>query len=272
MPSLPGYIYAHQDNTVFVNLFISSTANIQLKSGRLSIRQKSGFPWDGEVELSLSQKFSEAMTLAVRLPSWAIDKPLPGNLYSYMDMPSGNIIIKVNGKAFDYEEQNGYALIKRQWEESDTVRIILPMEIQKVRANNKVSDNKGRMAILRGPLVYCAEWVDNNSKARNLLVEPDVKLQLKEESNLLNGINTIQGKAYATRLDDNKKLIREEQQMKLIPYYAWAHRGNGEMMVWLPYEEEYARPCPPPGLASGNRKFNSKKTSQEACLNGNLIN
>ncbi|MCD4736692.1 MAG: glycoside hydrolase family 127 protein [Bacteroidales bacterium] len=253
LPSLPGYIYAFQDNTLFVNLFIDSESNIKTESGNIFFSQKTNYPWKGDVEIKVISDTENEMILAVRIPGWAQNNPLPGNLYSFKDQPKGKIEITIDGEPINYTVVRGYALIKRNWKNGTEVRVSIPMEVRKIHANKLVADNKGRMAIGRGPLVYCAEWVDNGGKARNLLVDPDIKFNAEFIPDLLNGLMVLDGDGYSVSLDQNKELIKKEQKLVMIPYYAWAHRGNGEMLVWLPYQEEAARPQPPPTIASESR-------------------
>ncbi|MEJ0028885.1 MAG: hypothetical protein WDO15_00195 [Bacteroidota bacterium] len=125
----------------------------------------------------------------------------------------------------------GYAVISRAWKKGDVVNMSLPMDVQKIKSNPKVENNIGRVAIERGPLVYCAEWIDNNGLVSNLLLAPNASFQ----TDSMNGMTTLKSTAEAITIDPNTNAVSSTTQpLLMIPYYSWAHRGEGEMMVWMP--------------------------------------
>ena len=141
--------------------------------------------------------------------------------------------------------------IERSWKPGDVVELVLPMPVRRVVANTSVEADQGRVAIQRGPLVYTAEWPDNpDGKVRNLLLPDDVKLSTEFRPALLNGVQVVTGKAVALAQDASGNVEKRTQDFTAIPYYAWANRGAGEMLVWIPDRETSARPQPPPTLAS----------------------
>jgi uncharacterized protein len=140
--------------------------------------------------------------------------------------------------------ENGYVSLDRKWKNGDVIELNLPMPVRRVVANEKVKADAGRVALQRGPIVFCAEWPDNpNGKVRNLILPDDQPLAATYEPSLLNGVETIEGRAFGVSKDADGSLIKTEQDFKAIPYFAWANRGRGEMAVWLA-ESESIIPLP----------------------------
>ena len=141
----------------------------------------------------------------------------------------------MNGEVVDYKTENGYAILNRTWHKNDKVEVELPMEVRKVVANNKVKDDVGKIALERGPLMYCAEWIDNNGNAANLIVPANTEFTSEFNPGKLNGLEEIKAEVPAIVIGDNGEGIKTVQQsFTAIPYYAWANRGKGEMMMWFP--------------------------------------
>ena len=126
-------------------------------------------------------------------------------------------------------------ILNRTWKKNDIVKVNLPMEVRRVIANKKVKNDQGKVALQRGPIIYCAEWVDNNGRASNLLVPADTKFTAEYKPDLLNGIEILKATVPAVVISaDEKSVQTNNQQFTAIPYYAWANRGKGEMMIWFP--------------------------------------
>jgi uncharacterized protein len=237
MPSIPGYAYAQRQNEIYVNLFISGSAKLKdSKGAQLIVRQESNFPWDGNVKVFLEPKRPTQAKVLIRIPGWARNEALPTDLYRFGKKTSDNAwTIALNGKAMKADMQNGYAVLDRLWKKGDVIELVLPMEVQRVYANEKVQENIGKVALQRGPLMYCAEAVDNNGKASNILFPPDADVSTSFKPELLNGVITLSAEVPAFTIGDNQSDISTVQQKFIaIPYYAWAHRGEGEMTVWFP--------------------------------------
>ncbi len=240
MPSIPSYVYAQKDNRVYVNLFMSNTATLEvLPKENVTISQKTEYPWQGMVEVSVepSNKNSLHFPLYIRIPGFARNQAFPTDLYHYNKDNMGMRKLKVTndkGETIAYKEENGYAIIERTWKKGDKIMFELPMNIQQVIANEKVKDNIGKIAIERGPIVYCAEFADNNGATSNLVV-PDDQFFLEEfKPNLLNGVMTLKGAAHAINIENNLTVSTKTQPLILIPYYARSNRGQGEMRIWFP--------------------------------------
>jgi hypothetical protein len=147
---------------------------------------------------------------------------MPSDLYSFNTESDKKTIIYINGKEVNYEIKNGYAVLNRKWKKNDQVEVKLPMEVRKVVANEKVKSDIGKVALQRGPIMYCAEWIDNNGRASNLVMPVNSEFQVAFNPGLLNGIEVLKSKVPAVLIENNGEAIRtQEQNFVAIPYYAW---------------------------------------------------
>ena len=242
--SIGNYVYASKENQIYANLYTSNKSEIALKNGLVTLQQETNYPWSGSVKITVTPQSEEQnFVLKLRTPGWAQNKAMPSHLYTYADYPKEKVFLTVNGKLTPLNIDKGFASIKRKWKANDVVELTLPMEIRRIAANEKVEADKGRLAIQRGPLVYAAEWKDNKDGfVRNILLPESSSLLTKFEEGLLNGVQTISGKAFGYKVDDKNNLVKTEQDFVAIPYYSWAHRGKGEMSVWIAKEENAVRP------------------------------
>lgn len=255
LASVPGYVYAQQGDKLYVNLFAASTSDITLDNHlRVRLIQETHYPWDGGVRMTVNPHRSGNFTINVRIPGWARNEAAPGGLYSFIDKVDDAVTIKVNGKVVPLNINKGFASLNRIWKQGDVIELSLPMPIRRVVANQRVEADRGRVALQRGPVVYCGEWPDNpQAHVRNLMLVEDAKLTAEFKSGLLGGVVVIKGNAVGLAYDDQNKVIKNEQEFNLIPYYAWANRGPGEMIVWIPTSEATARPLPRPTVASTSK-------------------
>ena len=253
--SVPGYVYAQQGNDLYVNLFAAGSADIKLDSGRrLKVIQETRYPWDGAVKLTVTPDRAGAFTINLRIPGWARNEAAPGDLYRFVDKNDDAPTLKINGRVVSLTLEKGFARLERTWRRGDVIELALPMPIRRVVASDRVEADRGRVALQRGPIVYCAEWPDNQQgHVRNLMLSDDSKLTTEFQGGLLGGVTVIKGKAVAFAYDDKDKVTKSEQGFTAIPYYAWANRGPGEMLVWIPNNESAVRPLPRPTLASTSK-------------------
>jgi uncharacterized protein len=231
MASMPGYVFAKTDDTAYVNLFAACDGTIQLKNNTVRIKQETWYPWDGTVKLTIEPTGTEMFMLAVRIPGWAQGKPVPSDLYSYVDSNAAPIEFKLNGTVIRPAIKNGFALLQRQWQKRDTVEIEMPMPAKYVVANPNVGADINKIAIEKGPIVYCAEWPGSDANVLGLALIDDVPLWCDAIKDLLGGTMIV----HAKGLSPDGKM----QDVMMIPYYAWANRAPGPMAVWLakPTEE-----------------------------------
>jgi uncharacterized protein len=270
MPSVPGYVYAQDKNNLYVNLFMSNKANIVLPSGKVDIEQSTEYPWKGKVQIAVNPQKSTAFTLRIRIPGWAKQEAIPGDLYQFEDRSAKPIVIKLNGKAAAYKMEKGYAVFTRTWTKGDKIEIDFPIEVEKVVANQQVEDDRGRFALQKGPMIYCLEGPDNYDNAvQNIVLDKNKSLKETFNESLLNGVLVLSATGSSTRRQLNTdELLKTDQEVKAIPYYSWNNRGSGEMEVWIPYEASAAHPKPAPTIASKSRVSSSlNNTRMQKALN-----
>jgi len=221
IPSLPGYVYAVKDDSVYVNLYIAGSGTIDLGKTRLTVKQDSLYPWEGKIDVSLDLPAPRDFSLCLRIPGWARRQPVPGDLYRYLDEDKGRVGLKLNGRETVLQMDKGYAVIKRRWEKGDKVELNFPMPVRRVIAHEKVSEDMGKVALERGPLVFAVEGVDNDGGVLDRSVSDGMVFVAESRPDLLGGIYTLKGS------------VPGGDMLTAIPYYAWSHRGEGEMAVWL---------------------------------------
>ena len=180
LSSIPTYIYAQHDKLIYVNLFVSSTANISMNQKTLKIFQETNYPWNGNIIISINLEGSEKFSIAIRIPGWTQNRPVPSDLYKYVKEINTLVSIKVNGEPININQKKGYVHINRIWSDGDKIEINMPMPIRRVIAHENVKNNNGRVALERGPLVYCLEGHDNN-------VETIFNLYL-DDNHIFNGL------------------------------------------------------------------------------------
>ena len=261
LPSVPGYVYATTGDILYVDMFIAGEARVALPGGTVGVRQETRYPWDGAVRLTIAPEKGREFEVRVRIPGWAQGRPVPTDLYRYEVSGAAEASIRVNGKAVPMDMDKGFARIRRTWEKGDTVDVLLPMEPRRVVAHPAVKDDEGFVAVERGPLVYCAEGPDNDGRTLGLALPEKAALKAEEKKDLLGGVIVLTGNARAAdpaavlraveglaadaAADDEEDAPPASRRrlapgaplrprpLVLIPYYAWAHRGETEMSVWL---------------------------------------
>lgn len=230
LPSIPGYAYATKADALYVNLFMAGSADLKLGDGaaarEVRLVQETRYPWDGHIKLTVTPRAAAEFALHVRIPGWAVGKPVPGDLYRYRESQIPPYTLTVNGQAVSPVLEKGYAVLKRAWQAGDTVELTLPMPIHRVLAHEQVEANRGRVALERGPLVYCIEAVDNGGQARNIMLPDSLELMAEHRADLLGGVTVLRAKNAAGAGVG-------ETPFTAIPYYAWSNRGDGEMCVWI---------------------------------------
>lgn len=236
IPSIPRYVYAQKDNnTLFVNLFISSSTSVSVMGKTLTLTQETEYPWEGAVKLMINLKKSGNFTVAIRIPGWTQNKPVPSDLYRYLNNNDERIRLQVNDEVVKMDIKKGYVHVDRTWNDGDAIELEMQMPVRRVVAHEMVKNNAGKVAIERGPIVYCLEWPDNDVDSLfDLSVDDDAKLTHEYRKDLLNGLVVIKGMGKYLKKFENEKLTeKSEKEFAAIPYYAWAHRGKGEMIVWI---------------------------------------
>ena len=240
IPSFPGYMYAVKDSKLYVNLFAGNTATIQVGGKDVVLEQQTNYPWDGDITIKVGKTKAKAFDMLIRIPEWVDKQPVPSNLYRFSDDVLGSYTIKVNGQPVNGQLEKGYLSISRQWKKGDVVTIHFDMPVRTVKANVAVKDDRGRIAVERGPLVYCAEGADNTGfSIFNFLMprQPRFTVADREIKGLRDvnfSVKAIQVEGQAVDTDSKGELTTKSAILTMIPYYAWNHRGAGLMEVWMP--------------------------------------
>jgi hypothetical protein len=242
---------------IFVNLFVQGTARVPMPAGAVTVQQETRYPWDGDVRIRVAPAKSARFAVLLRVPGWAMGHPVPGDLYRDLTPVRDTVTLKVNGLLVPIRLERGFAVVAREWAAGDTIDLHLPMPVRRVVAHPAVKADEGRVALERGPLVYAAEFVDNGGRVTNLILADETPLGTEWRPDLLNGVMTVTGKASAVSLRGGAT-VSAPRPMTLIPYYGWAHRGKGEMTVWLARRPDLARPAPEPTLASASKASSSE--------------
>jgi len=216
VPSVPGYVVATGGNSVYVNLYAAGTAKVPVAGQTVKITQETKYPWDGKVKLTIAPPEPVTFTLCLRNPGW-----------------SRETVVGVEGdEKAKVESRDGYLGIRREWRPGDSVLLTLDMTIQRIEAHPRVQADVGRVAIQRGPIVYCFEAVDNPEGVGNIMLPHDPKFTAEHKPDLLGGVTVIKGTA------------RDGREITAIPYYAWDHREPGEMAVWVRQDGKSRQPDP----------------------------
>lgn len=238
IPSIPGYVYAQQQDKIYVNLFISGEATLLINKKTIKLSQRNNYPWDGKLSMTVTPQSPQNFRLLVRIPGWSQNSPVPSDLYAYDTRTEETPSISINGKSVVYKIENGYAVLERQWRKGDAVEVELPMTVKRIKANARVIDDKGKVAMQRGPLVYCAEWPDNDGRTSTILIPEAATFITEYKPDLLQGVMTLKSEVPVLMVSD-QDVSTTKKPIMLIPYYAWAHRGKGEMAIWFPERIEH---------------------------------
>lgn len=221
IPAIPGLIYSKSSDAIFVNLYASNEATVDLAENQIKLTQETNYPWDGKIKMTINPEKSADFALKLRVPGWARNEVLPGDLYTYVNQSQDKINLVVNGKNQDFTIENGYIALSRKWNSSDEIEINFPMEVREVQSSDKVKEDQGKVSLEYGPIVYAVEEIDNKNDFDTIKISEAEDFTVKKENDLLKGVNTINSNNF-----------------KAIPYYAWSNRGVGKMKVWLDYEQK----------------------------------
>lgn len=232
--SLGNYIYGSDEKNIWVNLFVGSNTNIAVGGKEVPLAMKTNYPWDGRIEIAIDPKQKTKFGLRIRIPGWVNGEAVPGGLYNFENTTKNNVTVLLNGKAVNYTIDKGYAVIDREWSNGDKVTVDFPMEIKRVYSRAEVKSNIERVAIQRGPMIYCVEGMDNAGKAVNIVLPKTAALTTAKQTVLSEPVVAIQGDATVLTISTNGDDVRsEKKKITAIPYYTWNNRGAGQMLVWL---------------------------------------
>jgi len=276
IPSVPGYVYATKDNSLYVNLFLANTSTIPVNGKNVTITQKTDYPWNGDIDITVDENKAKNFTLKIRIPGWERNEVVPSDLYYYDDNNRPQYAVKVNGKTVTADLDNGYFSIARKWKKGDKVSVHFEMPVRIVRANGNVKADEGRVAVERGPLVYCAEWPDNDFNIRQIIVNQKPQFGVipnvpQYQNTILKGISDVTTDAQVLNFDAEGFLTSQKVKLTMIPYYAWNHRKPGNMMVWLPIDLKATSPAKPETIASKAKASASIESPTLSSINDRLV-
>lgn len=271
IPSLPGYVYAVREQSVYVNLFLSNRGEVVVGGKKVALTQHTQYPWNGDVDINIDKNTAGRFDLKIRIPGWVRGNVVPSDLYRYTDNKRLNYSVSVNGKNIGTLTSDGYFTISREWKNGDKIHIHFDMEARTVRANNKVEADCGMISIERGPIVYCAEHPDNNFDIMSILINQQPQFSLNTTKVANTEVVSLITDAQSLSFDEKGRLSATNQRLTLIPYYAWCHRGSGAMRVWISQDMNATTPAMPPSLASKSVVSTSSKMPAITAINDRLI-
>ncbi len=224
IPGIGERVYAHRDNRIWTVLYLGNTATVPLKDGNVKLIEETRYPWEGTIKITVEPEQSFAFDLHLRIPGWCRSDPA----------------ISINGEKIAAKPDKGYLTISRAWKTGDVVELSLAMPVERIYADPNVKADAGRVAIQRGPVVYCLEGVDNRGQVRNLVLPRDAKLTATFEKDLLQGVAVVRGDALAVSRNDNGERVSRPVKFQAVPYCTWDNRDPGPMVVWLPEKPDLA--------------------------------
>lgn len=250
--SVPGYMYATKGNDIYVNLYAQGTAKI----GKLELEQITDYPWNGNIRIKVT-KGGGRFSIKLRLPGWIKHQPTSTSLYTYADRPKP-YSIKVNGISY-YPENNDYITLNRRWKKGDVIELELPMEVRRILANDNAEDLRGKIALERGPIVYCLEGQDQaDHHVFNKFLPHDAAISAHFEPELLGGVTVLEAKGWQVEADGKTC----ETLLRAIPYSTWNNRGCDKMEVWIASNPTAAVITPQSTIASRAQTFANRGAIQ----------
>lgn len=272
IPSLPGYVYAVKDRSLYVNLFLSSKSTVKVAGKAVDLEQSTEYPWNGDITLTVNKNKAGQFAMKIRIPGWVRNRVVPSNLYEYTDGKLLGYSVSVNGQKVEGAlTPDGYFTIDRKWKNGDKVAIHFDMEARTVRANGRVAADRGMVSVERGPIVYCAEWPDNDFDIMSALVNQTPQFAEGKAEIANTQVTTLKTDAQTLSFDKQGKLTTKDVNLTLIPYYAWCHRGSGKMRVWLSQDLSSTSPAQPATLSSESKIEASTPTPSLSALNDRLV-
>ncbi|MGC4036157.1 MAG: glycoside hydrolase family 127 protein [Chitinophagaceae bacterium] len=233
--SVGNYIYGKSNDGIYVNLFVGSNTDFHIGKTTVKLNMQTEYPWNGNVKIIVDPNKRTKFNLNLRIPGWANGSPVPGDLYKFINQNNSTVTVRVNGKSVQFRSENGYAVIDREWKKGDVVEYEIPMQVNYIAAGNQLKYDAGRLAIQRGPILYCVEGADNKEGVWNLVVPAETKFTAENEQILTEPVIALKGEAIAAEPgEDGTSIIMKKRIVTAIPYYTWDNRGANDMQVWLP--------------------------------------
>lgn len=236
IPQIPGMMYAYTDDEIYCTFYAGTSTVVPLKKGKVSVTQQTEYPFDETIRFEINPEGkSQKFAMHLRIPTWAGTQFVPGKLYSYVNARPADWKLLVNGEEVEATPEKGFVTIDRTWKQGDRVELRLPMDVHFNKALPQVEADRGRLCVTRGPLVYCAEAVDNTAMPASYVLSPEAGTSVKKaDSGIMRGIDFVTVKARSVQEEGNGSLT-------MVPYYAWDNRGDDAMIVWMADNDELAK-------------------------------
>lgn len=235
--SLGDYIYATNDEGIAINLYVGSNTSFKKGKTDVSIKQESNYPWDGKIKLFIDPVKKTRFKVYIRIPGWYSGNIVPGNLYQStgMHIMQAAPSFSLNGQPIGADIENGYAILETDWKKGDRIEFEFSMPVKKIIARDELKQNNNRLALQRGPIVYCVEGTDNNQSAWNIIIPEETIFDVVPYDVTGEKVMALSGMAPIIKVAEDKMSVSTEiKKIVAIPYYSWANRGKTEMQVWLP--------------------------------------
>jgi DUF1680 family protein len=254
LAALTGYFYAVRDDRLFVNLFADNEASMDVQGNTIKLTQTTEYPWDGKIRIKVSPDKTATFALCLRVPGWSLGKPVPSDLYTYEPAKTGSVQTRVNGRKSSGPTENGYLVLRREWKAGDEVVLELPMEVRRVVGHAKIAATQGRVALERGPIVYCLEGIDNGGSVADRVLPEGASVRAERKAHVLGGVTLLRAKgAEKVGRSADGRLTVSRAELTAIPYAVWNNRGLSPMEVWVATAPNTARAVPAPTLSSQSK-------------------
>jgi DUF1680 family protein len=233
--SIGNYIYATSEKSIYVNLFVGSSTTLSLTGGSVTVKMATNYPWEGKINLQIDPVKKSSFSVYLRIPGWEQGKTFTNGLYEFANFKPSNYTLKVNGVEVATRVESGYLVVEREWKKGDQILYDLPMQVNRLVSSANLKFDNNRVAIQRGPMVYCVEGADNDNKAWDFIVPSTVDFEVSDQTILDEPIKALSAIVPVMTVSaDGNSMQMERKKITAIPYYTWANRGKNEMQVWLP--------------------------------------
>ncbi|HIZ05943.1 MAG TPA: glycoside hydrolase family 127 protein [Candidatus Phocaeicola gallistercoris] len=236
IPQIPGMMYAYTSDEIYCTFYAGTSAVVPLQDGKVTVKQITSYPFDEKICFEIDPEHDgQKFAMRLRIPTWVSRQFVPGKLYHYVDGGPASWKILLNGKEFSAKVHKGFATIYRTWDAGDKIELQLPMKVRYSKAIPQVKDDIDRLCVTRGPLVYCAEAVDNAAMVGSYVIAPSENVSVQKGTDLLmENIDFLTVPAHSVQDTACKSLT-------MLPYYAWDNRGDDAMIIWLPANDSLAK-------------------------------
>jgi hypothetical protein len=237
--SVGNYIYGKSNDGIWINLFVGSNTNIKMGNTDVGVKMETNYPLDGKVRISIDPEEKRNFSVRIRIPDWQKGAVVPGDLYKNANASESVLFFTVNGRIASYVEEDGYAILDRKWQKGDVISFEFNMPVTKIAARPEVRSDVDRIALQRGPLVYCLEGADNKDGVWNVVLPPNTKFTLTDYKILDEAVVALQAEVpSAVANDDGDGIKIENRKITAIPYYCWANRGGKRYAGLASHEDQ----------------------------------